>query len=167
MEKRFHRWLGGRLRFNHDCWKDFAITVFFFPNFLCLCYDSGGQHILMYIIYLVQWLETPLLPRQTLKTPSKCCSSRWRSDYLTENACIAVRIGGCFMLTVDPEWDGTRRRNPQNVLHIKPWTRKAHCFYTFPAETPVLFVISYVQFTFCYRTRQGRGAAGASWSSLR
>lgn len=56
----------------------------------------------------------------------------------------------------------------ENVLHIKPWTRKAHCFYTFSLlflqRDPAPFVLWTRAVYFCYRW--GEPAEAASWSSL-
>lgn len=141
------------------------LPSFIFPNLLLFflffcCATVGVSTVSMYSIYLLQWFQNASVASWDTRHQTGDCSSRRKSDYLKENMhcskvhcskwlfhahCGSRAAGGrnskAQLFTLLPlsstsrGKEGVCRRNPQNVLRIKPWNRKAHRFYTLPSSS--------------------------------
>lgn len=139
-------------------------SVFFPPNlifFFFLC-DGGGQHFFnVQYLPFTMIRDASVTSCNARHQTGGGCSFRRRADYLKENMhcskdqwlvrarCGSWAGGGDFegptFHPVTPDLDslfcapwrkeGVCRRNAQRVLRVKPWTRKAHRFYTFPSSS--------------------------------
>lgn len=156
---------------NHDFWKEF-----FPPNLLFFLRDGGGQHFLMYGIYLVQGLENAsaassdarLQTRAKIQLPKRKHALQWRSVAVSRTLWV-LSWGGGGQRPNFPPWprlcapwkkEGVCWRNPQNMLRIKPWTIVFTHFPPLPAKRPCAVCGLICAVYFCYRWGEPAEADG-------
>lgn len=145
------------------------LYIFFAPTFFFFCATVGVS-----TFFNVQYLPCTVIRNASVASGDAQAPERasltWPTVRLPKRKRIAVGISGWFGAHCEcgggfwipspshpliwtpssvPNGGGGKKKN---VLHIKPWTRKAHCFYTFSLlflqRDPAPFVLEHVQFTF-------------------